>query len=32
LFLQFHREKGLELTCWPLITIVVWHIKLMRRT
>ena len=23
LFLQFHREKGLELTCWPLITIVV---------
>ena len=21
LFLQFHREKGLELTCWPLITI-----------
>ena len=20
LFLQFHREKGLELTCWPLIT------------
>jgi len=32
LFLQFHREKGLELTCWPLITIVVWHIKLMRST
>ena len=21
LFLRFHREKGLELTCWPLITI-----------
>ena len=21
LFLQFHREKGLKLTCWPLITI-----------
>jgi len=21
LFLTFHREKGLELTCWPLITI-----------
>jgi len=20
LFLQFHCEKGLELTCWPLIT------------
>jgi hypothetical protein len=22
--------KGLELTCWPLIKIGVWHIKLMR--
>ena len=32
LFLQFHREKGLELTCWPLITIGVWNIKLMRST
>ena len=21
LFLRFHREKGLELTCWPLLTI-----------
>ena len=32
MFLLFHREKGLELTCWPLITIGVWHIKLMRKT
>jgi hypothetical protein len=32
LFLTFHREKGLQLTCWSLITIGVWHIKLMRRT
>ena len=32
LFWLFHREKGLELTCWPLITIGVWHIKLMRST
>ncbi len=32
LFLRFHHEKGLELTCWPLITIGVWHIKLMRCT
>jgi len=32
LFWTFHREKGLELTCWPLITIGVCHIKLMRRT
>ena len=32
LFIQFHREKGLELTCWPQITIGVWHIKLMRST
>ena len=32
LFWTFHREKGLELTCWPLITIGVWHIKLMRST
>ena len=32
LFWTFHREKELQLTCWPLITIGVWHIKLMRRT
>ena len=32
LFLWFHREKGLELTWWPLITIGMWHIKLMRST
>jgi hypothetical protein len=32
LFLRFHREKGLELTCWPPITIWVCHIKLMRST
>jgi len=32
LFRTSHREKGLQLTCWPLITIGVWHIKLMRRT
>jgi hypothetical protein len=32
LILQFHHEKGLELTYWPLITIGVWHIKLIRRT
>ncbi len=32
LFWLFHREKGLQLTCWPLITIGVWHIKLMRST
>ena len=31
-FRLFHREKGLQLTCWPLISIVVWHIKLMRST
>ena len=30
LFWKFHQEKGLKLTCWPLITIGVWHIKLMR--
>jgi len=30
LFRLFHREKGLQLTCWPLITIGVWHIKLIR--
>ncbi len=30
LFLGFHREKGIEFTCWPLITIGVWHIRLMR--
>jgi len=28
----FHREKELQLTNWPLITIGVWHIKLMRRS
>jgi len=27
LFLLFYHEKGLELTCWPLITIGVWHIS-----
>ena len=32
LFWAFHCEKGLQLTCWPLITIGVWHIKLMRST
>ncbi len=32
LFRTFHREKDLQLTYWPLITIGVWHIKLMRRT
>ena len=34
LFLLFYCEKGLEfeLTCWPLITIGVWHIKLTIRT
>ena len=32
LFWKFHQEKGLKLTCWPLITIGVWHIKLMRST
>ena len=33
-FLTFHLhcEKELELTCWPLTTIRVWHIKLMRIT
>ena len=31
-FFTFHQEKGLELTFWPLITIGVWHIKLMRST
>ena len=30
LFRTFHREKELQLTCWPLITKGVWHIKLMR--
>jgi hypothetical protein len=29
LILTFHREKGLELTCWPLKE---WHTKLIRRT
>jgi hypothetical protein len=32
LFWTFHREKELQLTCWPLITIGVWHIKLTRST
>ena len=33
LFLLLHHEKGLDLKCWPLITIGVWHIKkLMRST
>ncbi len=32
LFLTFHHEKGLELTCWPLITIGVWHTKLIIST
>ena len=27
-----HREKELQLTCWPLITIGVWYIKLTRST
>ncbi len=30
LFRTSHCEKGLQLTCCPLITIGVWHIKLMR--
>jgi hypothetical protein len=32
LFLTFHHEKGLKLTCWPLITIGVWHTKLIIST
>jgi hypothetical protein len=32
LFRTLYCEKELQLTCWPLITIEVWHIKLMRRT
>jgi len=32
LILTFHRKKGLQLTCWPLIKIGVWHIKLTRTT
>ena len=32
LFLTFHREKGHKVKEWPLITIGVWHIKLMRST
>ena len=32
LFRTSHREKGLQLTCWPLITIGVWHIKLTGTT
>ena len=31
LFLTFHHKKGLQLTCWALITIGVRHIKLMKR-
>jgi hypothetical protein len=31
LFRTIHHKKGL-LTCWSLITIGVWHIKLMRST
>ncbi len=32
LILSFHHEIGLQLTCWPLIKIGVWHIKLMGTT
>ena len=32
LFRTFHREKELQLTWWPLITIGVWQIKLTRST
>jgi len=32
LFRTFHREKELQLTCWPRITIGVWHIKLTKST
>ena len=32
LFQTFHREKELQWTCWPLITIGVWQIKLTRST
>ena len=32
LFQTFHREKELLLTCWPRITIGVWHIRLTRST
>ncbi len=32
LLLTFHREKGLQLICWSLITIGVWHIKLTGTT
>ena len=32
LFRTFHREKELKLTCWPLLTMGLWHIKLMRST
>ena len=31
-FRTFHREKDLQLTCLPLISIGVWHIKLTRST
>ncbi len=32
LFWTFHREKEFQLTCWPLIIIRVWHVKLTRST
>jgi hypothetical protein len=32
LFRTFHSEKKKQLTCWPLITIGVWQIKLTRST
>jgi hypothetical protein len=32
LILTFHCEKGLQLTCWLLIKIGVWHIKLTGTT
>jgi hypothetical protein len=32
LILTFHSEKGLELTCFPLILIGVWHIKVIWST
>ena len=32
LFWTFHCENELLLTCWSLITIVAWHVKLTRST
>ena len=32
LILSSHHEKGLQLTCWSLIKIGVWHIKLTGTT